>query len=185
MSEPRHVDQEHAAEDLGALQDEIWRNHMCKLALAVRKMWIFIGEALGIDDNAVHALTNLAKASSDNTLSISELAAVSDLTIERAAAAIDALVKLNLAVRTLPRADEELKDRRVRLPSNLVAMIFEYYRLQPENRALLGQFTAEQIKFGMHFLEVVTSIAEDQAAAIHTGRIDPTARLNAVLDGTG
>lgn len=179
MSDPLHP--EPTVQDL---QNQLWSRHMCDLAIAVRKMWIVIGEALGIDDNAVHALTNLAKASSDNTLSVSELAQASDLTIERATEAIDALIARNLAVRALPRPGEELKDRRVQLPVDHVGMVFAFYRLQPQHREALARFTAEDLKFFMEFMEVATSIAHGQADAINTRQINPAPRFTALRGGT-
>lgn len=185
MSKPRHINQEQDVEDLRARQDRFWSRDVCEIALAVRRMWKAMAADLQISEDAIHAITNLAKSTSDHTLSISELAQHSDLTIEQATAAIDTLVHRKLAVRALPRAGEAVQDRRVQLPDDLVGMIFGYYRLQPQHRGLLDQFNAEQIEFVSRFLAAFAEIANDQASAIHTNRIDPAAAFKASLDGTG
>lgn len=185
MPEQNQLDQEHTGEELRTLQDQIWSRDVCELALAVRRLWKGIAQALNISEDAIHALTNLAKTSGDHTLSITELAEHSDLSIDQATAAIDNLVKRGLAVSALPRKGESLKDRRVRLPEDFVGMVFEYYRLQPRHRAVLDQFPADQFGFIRQFLAAISSVANDQARAVHARQIDPVARFKDSLDGTG
>lgn len=181
-------DQLSADSDLAArraAQDEFWRDGMCQLALAVRLMWMEIGESLGLNEDEAHAITNLAKASANNTLSISELAKASDLSLTRAAAAIDTLLARGMAVRVLPRDGEPAQDRRVQLRGDLVGMIFEYYQLQPHHRGLLDEFTVDDFTRVVRLLEVARSIAADKAAAIRSGEVNPAARLKDLLGGTG
>jgi hypothetical protein len=164
-------------------QARLWRDGMCLLALAVRRMWMYIGESLHLTEDAVHAITNLAKTSGDHTLSVSELAKASDLSLTRAAAAIDALLERRLVVRALPRNGEPVQDRRVRVPADLVGMIFEYYKLQPHHHELLDQFTPEQIDLLNQVLGIATSIADDKAQAIRSGQVNPAAQLQELLGG--
>ncbi|MEU7480505.1 hypothetical protein AB0A63_31320 [Lentzea sp. NPDC042327] len=166
-------------------QDRLWRDGMCRLALAVRRMWMTIGESLHLTEDQVHAVTNLAKVSGDNTVSISELAKVSDLSFERAATAIDALLERRMAVRAFPRAGEPVQDRRVRLRGDLVEMIFEYYRLHEDHRGLLDGFSPADFDLVSRLLDVATSIADDKARAIGSGEVNPGAQLQDLLDGTG
>lgn len=182
MPDQLHLDQD--LTERRAAQDRLWRDAMCRLALAVRRMWMFIGESLDLTEDAVHAITNLAKMSGDNTVSISELAKASDLTLARAAAAIDTLLDRGMAVRALPRDGEPVQDRRVRLRADLVGMIFEYYRLQPQHRDQLDQFTTDELELVNRLLDVATAVADDQAQAIHTGQVNPGAQMKDLLGGT-
>lgn len=185
MPEQHNVDQQTDLAQRRDAQDQLWSNGMCRLALAVRRMWMEIGNSLDLTEDEVHAITNLAKRSTDNTVSISELAEMSDLTAERAAAAINVLLNRRMAVRAMPREGESVLDRRVQLRGNLVGMIFEYYRLDENHRGLLGEFTPEEFELLTRLLDVATSIADDKARAISSGEINPGAQLQGLLGGTG
>lgn len=177
--------QDVVVDEIRAMQNRIWSKQVCEVALGVRHLWQEKGNDLGISEDAVQVIANLAKKSGDNTLSESELAEVSGLTPERAKAAIDMLIERQWAVRRLPKAGDQPGDRRVQLPAEFVRDVFSYYTLQEHHRAILDQFSPEELDVAQRFLEAIAGIANDQATAIKDGRVKAGTSLKASRDASG
>ena len=153
-----------------------WQNAR-QLAVAVQRMLSSIGNDLdGLPQSAVDCLTNLAGAP-DGTLSITELAKLSDVTAATASRIVTQLVERGLVVRVLPREDDkDRRFRRVRITDETRELVGHYYELQPEHQLkLFGQFTAEELEIAARVFGVVTEIAHDRADAIQGDRDHPRA----------
>ncbi|GLZ35508.1 hypothetical protein Lesp02_76950 [Lentzea sp. NBRC 105346] len=153
-----------------------WQNAR-QLAVAVQRMLSSIGNDLdGLPQSAVDCLTNLAGAP-DGTLSITELAKLSDVTTATASRIVTQLVERGLVVRVLPREDDkDRRFRRVRITDETRDLVGHYYELQPEHQLkLFGQFSAEELEIAARVFGVVTEIAHDRADAIQSDREQPRA----------
>ncbi|RAS59458.1 hypothetical protein C8D87_11470 [Lentzea atacamensis] len=175
--------QDQLKDELRAKQKQIWSVQVCEVALAVRHMWQAMANDLGISEDAVQVITNLAKKSGDNTLSEFELARVSDLTEERARAAIDTLVARGWAVRHLRMPTDDPRDRRIQLPAEFIRDVFGYYGLQDHQYKILDQFSLEELDIARRFFEAMARIANDQGNAIKDRRVVSGTNLKATLNG--